>query len=438
MSNIARQVQECVEHFLGRATVPELQAGFPTDRVGITHWHFSIHKLYIDDKEFDQGIGLINEVALGFFGVIENVCEILSKGKSEHYLIPDKIVQAAIGECVARRLWHSWNNDAAPLDEIVRSALSATLFAEQRSFTVSLPVYGLWIDEQVGFREVRYERPDRSMKYRELVSKYDPPNNESHESDLAVGQSDGFDVIATLQCDARFVDEAILSAEQVVSRDLAIIFYCAMRDYHGAPHLRVPSLKNESRIPPTFSVVAYDQNERGLVRPAGFTIGTETPLHMPQWVSSKWYGMLTTVNQISKEQQSSVAAKLLDALSWLGRSLSEDENSTRLLYQITALEHLLPIEGKDEKVLQVTMLTTMLAGIVGFDKKRAYRMVRRAYTVRSEVVHGSRMTTSNYEPERIGRLLDQIVDYLLFHDEGMTKLSMRPSDWHGELMSSLF
>ena len=435
---IEQQVQECVEQFLGQASVPELQANFPTDRVGVAHWHFSFHKLYIDDKEFDQGIGLINDVAHRFFNVVENVCEILSKGKSEHYLVPDKIVLAAISECVARRVWHSWNNNAASLDEIVRSALSATLFAAKRSFTVSLPVYGLWIDEQVDYREVKYERPDRSSKYKELVSKFEPPNGESDESDLAEEQSAGFDVISTVRCDARFADEAILIAEQVVSRDLAIIFYCAARDYHGAPHLRVPSLKNKPRIQPSFSVVAYDQDDRGQIRPAGFTIGTESPLHMPQWVGSKWYGMLTTVDQISKEQQSSVAAKLLDALSWLGRSLSEDQNSTRLLYQITALEHLLPIEKKDEKVLQVTMLTTILGGIVGFDKNRAYRLVKRAYNLRSEVVHGSRMTTSNYEPDRIERLLNRIVDYLLFNDEGMTKLSMKPSDWHEELMSSLF
>ena len=436
--NIEQQVQECVVRFLGQASVPELQAVFPSDRAGITQWHFSIHKLNIDGREFDQGIRMINEVALGFFGVIENVCEILSKGKSGHYLIPDKTVQAAIGECAARRVWHSRNNDATPLDEIVRDALSATLFADQRLFTVSFPVYGLWIDEQVGFREVKYERPDRSTKYIVLVSKFEPPNAESHKSDLTAVQSDGFDVIATVQCDARFADEAIIIAEQVVSRDLAIIFYCAVRDYHGAAHLRVPSLKNKPRIQPSFSVVAYDENERGLVRPAGFTIGTESPLNMPQWVSSKWYGMLTAVNQVSKEQLNSVAAKLLDALSWLGRSLAEDQNSTRLLYQITALEHLLPIDGKDEKVHQVTMLTTILGGIVGFDKKRVYHMIKRAYNVRSEVVHGSRMTTSNYEPERIGRLLDRIVDYLLFSDDHISILQMTPAAWRQDLMSELF
>ncbi len=404
----------------------------------MTHWHFSTHRLNIDGREFDQDIRMINGVALVFFGVIKNVCELLSKGKSGYYLIPEKIVLKAIGECVARYVWHKTNDNAAPLDEIVESVLSATLFAAQRLFTVSLPVYGLWIDEQVDFREVKYERPDTSAKYIELVSKFEPTNAELHKSDLTAGQSNGVDVIATVQCKARFADEAILIAEQEVSRDLAIIFYCAMRDYHGAANLRVPSLKNKPRIQPSLSVVAYDQNERALIRPAGFSIGTESPLHMPQWVGSNWYDILTTVDRNSKEQPNSVGVKLLDALSWLGRSIAEEHNSTKLLYQITALEHLLPIQGQDEKVLNVTLMTTILGGVVGFDKNRVYKNVKRAYNVRSEVVHGVRMTTSNYEPELICRLLDRIVDYLLFHDEGFTKLSMKPNEWRAELMRSLF
>lgn len=431
-------VQSCIVDFLNELAV--LQAGHSANRSlnEAKHWHFSLHEWQHEGKGVSQDIVLIDDEAIAFFTLREEVHGVVSKGKLQYELITEKIVEKVIGECVARSKWHLKRNDAVSSAAITKTVLDATLFAPQRAFTVCLPVFGCYVDSPITYGKVRFERPAHNPAYLEFESINDGAFENADSDSQRTREDLGEKVIAVHGCKARFVAEAILIAEREVSNDLQVVYYSAMRTYHGAAPLRVPSLINRSREQPLLSVVAYDQQNRGVVRPAAFAIGRETPINLDEWSQSRWCQRLETIRKHSDSVKNSVATDLLGALSWLGRSLSEEQNATRLLFQITALEQLLPIQSKEERLHQVSLLATVLGGIVGYDRQYVYNLVRRAYDVRSAVVHGSRMASSMYEPDRVGRLLDQIVDYLVFDEEGVAVLNKTPDEWRVELMNRLF
>lgn len=438
--SVDQQIEDLILDFLNNTPVQNLTSHFPINIEDVKHWYFSVHEWMVGDAVCQQSIGMVDEVARSFFMLVETVYMLSTKRdmKKGDLPISRKNVEAFMEGCVARYIWHSPNKTNTEAEDFVRTEIRGALLSPPRPHTVLVPVYGLFTNCPVEFRGVLYSRPKECSEYVNRMSKILDRNSLS----IADAESDelnsGFDVIARVECRARFLDDAVHGAKEKVSRDLAILRYSAYREFRAASHLASPSVIKRERKPARLSTIVFDDQDSGTTQIAGFSISAEAPLNLQVWSDSKWSAAIASATTLSQAQGDSVAACLLDALTWLGRSTVQEDDATRLLFQITALEALLPVDGKEEKVHQISLQTTVLGGMTGLDRRDIYNLIRRAYTVRSEVVHGSRMTTSKYEPGRIGMLLDRIIDFLLFDEAGVGLLALSTDDFRNVLMEKVF
>jgi|LauGreDrversion4_2_1035121.scaffolds.fasta_scaffold74133_1 hypothetical protein len=435
-----QQIVDMILEFLNEVGVAGLTASLPRDRGQLSVWNYHVSDWTQDGSRVKQPIVMIDDVARRFFSLRESVYAILTKEKLKKgsIAISEKSVKAVLEQCVARFVWHSERGAGMQPQESVAKFLKEALLSQPRSHTVLVPVYGLHVNEPVEFRGSRYSRPVDCPEYVDRTSKIFDGVELGMADARGAELNSGFDVIVRVECKARFVDDAIHGAKEKVSRDLAVLRYSAYRAFREPPHLSVPGVVSWERKQHNLSTVAFDDRDQGVIQIAAFSTGATVPLNLKSWNESRWSSAVLTVHDISLSNDKSVASSLLDALTWLGRSTVQEDDATKLLFQITALESLLPLDGKDEKTHQVSLQTTVLGGMAGSSRSDTYELIKRAYGVRSAVVHGSRMTTSKYEPERVSRLLDRIVDFLLFDEKGKGLLGLSVDDFRMELMTKLF
>lgn len=435
-----QEIENKVLEFLRETSVSVLTATHPIDSRKMTAWNFYINEWKEGDDERQQTIVMIDEIAQRFFRLTDTVFALYTKRKLNKGDIPisEKNVATVLEQCVARYVWHNVHKGIHGAEQTVKTVLAKALLSQPKLHVVLVPVHGLSTRDLVEFRGCRYSRPAECPEYVERMSKI----LDGTELGIADAGSEelnnGFHVIVRVECEARFINDAIHGAKERVSRDLAILRYSAYREFQGPPHLASPGVINWERHSPTLSTIAFDDRNQGVIQIAAFSVGVAAPLNLQVWSKSKWSGALAVAHDISIKSEKSVASSLLDSLTWLGRSTVQEDDATRLLFQITALESLLPLDGKDEKTHQVSLQTTVLGGMAGSSRRDTYELIKRAYGVRSAVVHGSRMTTSKYEPDRIQRLLDRIVDFLLFNEEGKEMLSLSGDAFRLKLMEKLF
>lgn len=438
-ASIDQQIISRILAFLHDTSVEEMTGVLPNETTATLPFLVSIRSWKEGTSIRQQAVVMYGDVAKRFSSLSDSVYALATKRDMRMGNVPisEKNVETVLEECLARYIRHSVTQLDIGVDNIVRTVLEEAILSEPRQHTVLVPIYGLYTDRAVEFRGVRYSLPSDCPEYVSRMTK------SSKENMLGIAPTDaelnsGFDVIAKVECRARFLDDAVHGAKEKVSRDLAILRYSAYREFRAASHLASPSVIRRERKPATLSTIAFDDQGKGTTQLAGFTISVETPLNLQEWGRSKWSAAIASAITVSQAQGDSVAACLLDALTWLGRSTVQEDDATRLLFQITALESLLPVDGKEEKVHQISLHTTVLGGMAGLDRRDTYDLLRRAYTVRSEVVHGSRMTTSKYEPDRIGMLLDRIIDFMLFNESGVKLLALTTGEFRNVLMEILF
>ena len=84
--------------------------------------------------------------------------------------------------------------------------------------------------------------------------------------------------------------------------------------------------------------------------------------------------------------------RLLDSLRWFGDASFEESGGVQIVKWIAALERLTATERLDRGITHrfSTRVALLASGLGGGHLERAYRHARKAYDLRSEVMHGSR------------------------------------------------
>lgn len=419
-------------NFLTSTPEADFQRAFPEDHSNLTAWYYFKHNWIEDGSDVWQSVTMLNETAQRYFNLLEVIFEMLTKRKRGTQL-PEKVVTSVLNECVARYIHASTNDSLHAADSLVTNIINTTLLASPHPFQVVVPVYGILVDSPTEFRGIRYSRPKDCPEYVDRMSRLigitiddpdDPNGNELNDGSFA---------LAFVKCEARFDGEALNIANRLVSRDLSILKYAIYRESQSGYRWSVPGITNWKKFAGRLSTIVISSRGTSTTHVAGFSGVDSDPVVLTEWKRSKWFRALEYLVSQSEQSDRRMAHQVIDALAWLGRSTSEDDDTSRLLYQITALETLLPIDGKEEKAQQVRLLTSLLGGMAGMNKQRTFDLVQRAYTTRSEIVHGSTISISTFEPDRMERVLNKIVDHLLFTSAGKQILLSEPSQFKKEL-----
>ncbi|MBK9181757.1 MAG: hypothetical protein IPM83_01285 [Ignavibacteria bacterium] len=442
-NSLHQQIEIKIVDFLRSTSPEELNAEFPDNTDGVTAWYYTNHEWKVGDEDRSQWLLMLDETAVRFFQLTEFVFEQMTKSKPNEksnsgVLISENSVTEVLISCIARFAWHSINIGITDTNQFVRRFLNETLFSTPRPFVLLMPVYGLTTESAVLFRNGQYSRPKELTEYVERLKRLKKHADIGLPDPESEDMNSGRDVVVRVVCLARFQEEAMDIGMRLISNDLAILRYGSTRQYRGGLHLASPGITNLTKERPSIATMVFDGQGKGNTYPGGYKRQGMSPLKLQAWTSSKWAEAVSTADKISEAKKQTVATKFLDAMTWLGRAVDITDEATRLLFQVTALEALLPLDGKEEKVHQVSLLTTVLGEFAGYPRKETYELIKRAYSVRSEIVHGSRMTTSKYEPDRIQRLLDRIMDFLLFNEQGKEMLSLSGDAFRLKLMEKLF
>jgi hypothetical protein len=442
-TSLNQLVENKIVEFLRSTSPEELNADFPDDTDGYTDLLSTNHEWQEGDEDRSQSILMLNETAASYFNLIGSVYALMTKSKPKQksysgVLVSENSLAEVLIICIARYVWHSINIGDTDTDQFVRRVLNETLFSTPRPFVLLMPVYGLTTDGAVVFRKGQYSRPKERTEYVERIKRLKKhvdiglPDPDSEEI------NSGSHVVVRVECLARYQEEAMDIGMGLISNDLAILRYGSCREFRGGSHLTCPGIINLHTESPLIATMVFDEKGKGRTYPWGYRRRGMSSLSLEAWSTSKWAEAVSSADTIVKTVSQSAASNVLDAMTWLGRAVDITDEATRLLFQVTALEALLPLDGKEEKVHQVRLFTTVLGEFAGYPRKETYELINRAYGVRSEVVHGSRMTTSKYEPDRIQRLLDRIMDFLLFNEEGIEMLSLSEDAFRMKLMETLF
>ena len=441
--SLKQQVENKIVEFLRSTSPEELNADFPDDTDGYTDLFSTTYEWQEGDEDRIQSILMLNETAVGYFNLIGSVYALMTKSKPKQksysgVLISENSLKEVLKSCIARFVWYSINPGTTDSDKLIKEVLSETLFSTPRPFVLLMPVYGLYTDGAVLFRNGQYSRPKECTDYVERIKRLKKHADIGLPDPESVHLNSGSHVVVQVECRARFQEEAMDIGMGLISNDLAVLRYGSSREFRGGSHLTCPGIIDLKAERPSIATMVFDEQGKGTTYPWGHRRPGMLSLSLEAWSTSKWAEAISSADMISETDNQTVASNVLDAMTWLGRAVDITDEATRLLFQVTALESLLPLDGKDEKVHQVSLLTTVLGEFAGYPRKETYELIKRAYSVRSEVVHGSRMTTSKYEPDRIQRLLDRIMDFLLFNEEGKEMLSLSGDAFRLELMEKLF
>jgi len=116
-----------------------------------------------------------------------------------------------------------------------------------------------------------------------------------------------------------------------------------------------------------------------------------------------------------------LSQRILDALMWFGEAVRDEFQAARIVKYVTSIERLLVTEEKEEELVE--MLSRRGASILctheGYDFDESVQRLKKVYSLRSELVHGSRspVDPKMAEGEREAEILAR---HILFGFTGFT------------------
>lgn len=427
-------ITELAKKYITKLDIARIRRDIPASSdKNVQHIWFA-RRLTDDKLEVSQRVGLVGEQAKELSLFISIVVDTLSRHK-DYFQQPERVTVEIIYDALA---WYVYNNDCGRpnADSIFINELAKGLCGGLSIFRFLVPIRNLTVTEEVQIDEVRILPPSflaGPTPVLERLRRCDERIRNCLSGKLSVNCS-----FADIMIEARSDAEALRKVKIEATELFLLLRYCiVLNERYYISNDRDWSPYIDSDVLPIVLLGESNEEIRS-VRLPGFMGRQEAIVSIDQdirEVNIVNAGLLS--RSLSKKHAKSYASDVYQAILWASRSHDETDSNTRLIFLVAALEAVIPAESKSEIAFRVSILSALLLKKAGRDPSDTSARVRRAYELRSKLVHGGNVTVPHVIVDQLSHIVEDIIKLQLESEDVESLLRSKPKDYYNELQNRL-
>ncbi len=371
-------------------------------------------------------ITLIGEQASALVEFVTNIIEKLSS-HTDFSMQPERVTIDIIYEALARYVCSVNHNQADARSKFVND-IKQKLCGKPLPFRFLVPVKNLSVTGEVRFDDTCILPPaylaQSVQASKPLLQCFEPSHNYLTD-DTTVNCA-----FVDVRVDARSVIEAVDKAKRAATELYLLLRFClVLSKVYSANRYTDLSQYIDTMILPLVQLGESDLDIRSIRLP--LMLSNREPVVSLSQDDCDFpivkAGLLS--RSLSKKSAKSYASDVYQAILWASRSHDETDSNTRLIFLVAALEAVVPTESKSEIAFRVSILSALLLKKAGRDPSDTAARIRRAYELRSRVVHGGNVTVPHVIVDQLSHIVEDIIKLQLETEDVEILLRSKAEDY---------